>query len=117
MRSKRKIVREFTENFLAGGFLVAIALWIAYTSSPVIGGLIAGLPLRFAVTWILGAVRKGPEFAQMMARGSLRGMTANIISSLTLFYSLFVLGFAAAFALTLVVCFVIILVLRFTFPE
>ena len=87
MRGK-SILRELLEDFLSGGFLVAVALWVAHSSSPVVGGVITGLPIRFAATWLLAARRRGAAYAERMAKGSVMGMAGNILFSVTLFFSL-----------------------------
>lgn len=114
---RRTIMREFLEDFLSGGFLVAVALWLAHSSSPVMGGVITGLPIRFAATWLLAARRRGAAYAEKMARGSVMGMVGNILFSVTLFVSLLPLGFAAGFAIAMAVCITAIVILKATFRE
>jgi len=116
-KGRKSLSREWTENFLAGGFLVLFALWVAHISSPVLGGVIAALPIRFAITWILAGMREGLEFAADMAFGSIIGMAGNLLFSLTLFFSLSVLDFFASFSLAIAVCMITIILLRFTFPK
>jgi hypothetical protein len=116
MKNRKKITREFLEDFLSGGFLVVLALGLAYTLSPVLGGVVTGLPIRYAATWLLAARRRGAVYAEHMAKGSMRGMIGNILFSVTLFLVLIPLGFAGAFALALIVCIGTIVLLKTTFP-
>ena len=113
----KSLIREWLENFLAGGLLVFFALWIAYASSPVLGGVIAALPIKFAVTWILAGIREGPKFAEKMAKGSILGMTGNLLFSMSLFFSLYFLDLYFSFTLAIAVCLLTIVILKFTFPE
>jgi len=117
MRGRKVVAREFAENFLAGGFLVLAAVLAADVSGPVAGGVIAGLPLRFAATWLIAAARKGGKFAEDMARGSLRGMAANILSSVCMFALLYPLGFLPALLAGVIICMAAVAALRLTFPE
>lgn len=109
--------KEIFENFLVGGLLVLFALLVANYSNPVVGGIIAALPIRFGITWAIGAARNGSEFAENMARGSIIGMAGNLMFSLTLFFTLLGLGFFLSFFLGLAVCLIAILAIRFTFQE
>ncbi len=113
----RSAFRELAEDFVSGGFLVAVALWLAHSSSPVIGGVITGLPIRFAATWLLAARRRGAAYAERMARGSVMGMAGNILFSVTLFFVLLPLGFVAGFLVALSVCVASVLILKATFRE
>jgi hypothetical protein len=117
MTGKKSIAREWLENFLAGGFLVLLALEVAYITSPILGGIIAALPIKFGITWILAGVRGGLEFAERMARGSIIGMTGNLLFSFTLFFSLSVLDFFISFSLAIALCLIAIVLLKFTFPK
>jgi hypothetical protein len=104
--------RKFTENFLVGGTLVAFALWVSYFTSPVVGGIIAALPIRLSITWILAGLREGKEFAAEMARGSIVGMIGNLCFTLTLLITIIALGIGMSFLLALVICGVIIVALN-----
>jgi hypothetical protein len=117
VKGKKPMAREWLENFLAGGSLVLLALWVAYVSTPVLGGIIAALPIKFAITWILAGIREGPGFAEKMARGSIIGMTGNLLFSLTLFLTLSTLDLFVSFSLAAAVCLIAIVLLRLTFRE
>jgi hypothetical protein len=117
VKGKKPMAREWPENFLAGGFLVLLALWVAYASTPVLGGIIAALPIKFAITWILAGIREGPAFAQKMAEGSIIGMTGNLLFSLTLFLTLSSFDLFTSFSLALLACLIAIALLRLTFRE
>ncbi len=113
----KTIGRDWAENFLAGGMLVAFALWAAQISTPVLGGIIAALPIKFGITWVIAGVRGGEEFAERMAKGSVIGMTGNLLFSVTLFFSLSTLDLLASFALAIAVCLIAIAALRLIFRE
>ena len=115
MKRRRPLWKEFLENFAAGGFLVMAALWVAELSSPVIGGVIAAMPIRFAATWILGGMRHGKAFAGRLARASIIGMAGNLIFSVTLFLAIGVLGFSPGFGLGVLCCLAAIVALRLIF--
>jgi uncharacterized membrane protein (GlpM family) len=117
VKDKLRMARTFLENFIIGGALVTVALWIAYVSDPAIGGFIAGLPLRFGVTWIITAKRHGEEFAKKMAKGSLKGMIGSVISTLFIFFTIGMLGLTLAFTMAVLICVGIIAALKLTFPE
>jgi hypothetical protein len=116
-KSKKSIGREWVENFLAGGFLVLLALGVAYITTPILGGIIAALPIKFGITWVLAGLREGLEFAEKLAKGSIIGMTGNLLFSLTLFFSLAALDLFISFSLAIVICLAAIILLKFTFPE
>ena len=97
--------REFAEDFITGGLLVALALFVSDILSPVLGGFIAGLPIRFAVTWGIAASKKGPEFAEKMAKGSVFGIIGSVLFSMTLYLSLSALDFFTAFFTALAIGF------------
>jgi uncharacterized membrane protein (GlpM family) len=107
--------RELVENFLVGGCLVVLALWLAYITNPVIGGIVAALPIRFSITWVLAGMRQGVEFAEQMARGSIIGMIGNLCFTITLFVSLISLGLILGFLLAILICLVVIITLKRVF--
>jgi hypothetical protein len=106
------MIRKFMENFLAGGALVAFALWVSYFTSPVIGGIVAALPVRLSITWILAGIREGRGFAAEMARGSIVGMIGNLCFTLTLLITIMALGIGMSFLLALLICGLIIIALN-----
>ena len=108
----KSIIRKFIENFIVGGALVVFALWISNFTNPAIGGIIAALPIRFSITWILAGLREGKEFASKMARGSIVGMIGNICFTLTLFITIMILGIGASFVLATVICALVIITLK-----
>ncbi|MFQ5648200.1 MAG: DUF3147 family protein, partial [Candidatus Aenigmatarchaeota archaeon] len=81
-------VKEFAKNFAIGGFLIALALWLAYATNPFIGGIIAALPVRYAITWGMAGAKQGEDFAEKMAKGSIRGMIGNLCFTITIILSL-----------------------------
>ena len=115
MKGRRPLWKDLVEDFAAGGFLVMAALWVAEISSPVLGGVIAAMPVRFAAVWIIGGMRRGKAFAGRLARGSLIGMTGNLIFSVTLFLAAGVLGFTPGFGLGVICCLAAIVALRLIF--
>lgn len=117
MRGNKSLGREWFENFLAGGMLVVFAMWVAQISTPVLGGIIAALPIKFSITWILAGIREGAEFAERMANGSIIGMTGNLLFSFTLFIALSTLDFLASFSIAITVCIVAIVALKLIFRE
>jgi len=111
------MAREFSENFVIGGLLVMLAIWVAKVSTPVMGGIIAAVPIRYAVTWSIAAVRRGKEFAEDMARGSVIGMPGNITFSLALFAMLLVsIDFLTAFIVSILAGIAVLALCKFTFP-
>jgi hypothetical protein len=117
-KSKSTMAREFLENFVAGGFLVVFALLAAMMSTPMIGGIIAGLPIRYAITWSLAAIRNGKEVAEDMARGSVIGMPGNIMFSVSLFVLLLSsVEFMLSFVSAIIIGIVVIVLMKITFPR
>lgn len=115
MKGRRRLWKEFVENFAAGGFLVMAALWVADISSPVLGGVIAAMPIRFAATWLLGGIRHGKAFAGKLARGSIIGMAGNLIFSVMLFLTIGMLGFSPGFGLGVICCLAAVMALWLIF--
>ena len=117
-KSKGRLIREFAENFLIGGFFVMTAIWVAKVSTPAIGGIIAAVPIRYAITWSIVAMRKGKDFAEDMAKGSVIAMPGNLMFSIALFFLLVAsIDFFAAFAASLIAGIVVLILMKATFPR
>ncbi len=103
MKAFKSPAYEFIKNFVVGGIMVSVALLVADMFSPVVGGVIAGLPIRFATTWALGTKRKGHEFGIRMADGSLVGVIGTISFSSSIYFLLFFMDFLTAFSLSIAI--------------
>ena len=116
-KSWKRMASEFAENFALGGLLVMLALWVAKASSPAIGGIITAVPIKYAITWMITAVRQGREFAEDMAKGSVIGMPGNLTFSITLFLFLMAsVDFIAAFAASIIAGVFVLVLTKATFP-
>jgi hypothetical protein len=45
--------RNLAVDFVVGGLIVAVAVWVGSAVNPVFGGIIAGAPLRLAASVFL----------------------------------------------------------------
>lgn len=87
-------VKMLLWDFLAGGALVAIALFLAALLNPTAGGIFAGAPIRTAVAISLHYLRSQDLAASTrMAQGVLVAMVSNVIFALVLYLSLPKVGF------------------------
>ena len=100
-------MKKFAKDFIAGGAVVSLALWLASLFGPVIGGIFAGLPIRLAAT-IAFERRKGAEYIERMSKGALLGFIANFSFMLTLIFCLNTLTLYHAFITASIVCLTVI---------
>lgn len=117
-KSRGRMIKEFAENFVIGGFLVMAAILVAKVSTPAIGGILAALPIRYGITWGITAMRKGKEFAEDMAKGSVIGMPGNLAFSIALYLLLVSsLDFMAAFVASIIAGIAVLILMKATFPR
>ncbi len=104
--------QKFAKDFIAGGAVVSLALWLASIMGPVIGGIFAGLPIRLAAT-IAFERKKGAEYIEKMAKGALLGFIANFSFMLTLIFCLNTQTLYHAFIAASIVCLTAIAIIRY----
>ena len=104
-------MKKFAKDFIAGGAVVSLALWLASLFGPVIGGIFAGLPIRLAAT-IAFEHKKGAEYIEKMAKGALLGFIANFSFMFTLIFCLNTQTLYHAFITASIVCLTAIVIIR-----
>ena len=68
---KKMAWEEILKDFLIGGGLIASAITVGILTSPLIGGIIAALPIRAGLTFLLGGLHEGTDFVHKMVEGSM----------------------------------------------
>ncbi len=101
--------QKLVQEFLIGGFLVAIALFFGMQFGPILAGVIATLPIRLGTTLLLGGAYEGNAFAMKMVEGSLLTYVGTFLFLVVLFFGIPRIGIAKSFAIASVVCLVSIL--------
>lgn len=96
--------QKLLQEFLFGGAIIALAIAVGITVSPVIGGVIATLPIRLGTTLFLGGVYQGKEFTQKMLEGSLLTYPATFLFIIALFVGIPRIGLLKSFALASILC-------------
>lgn len=99
-------------DFLLGGFLVALAVYIGILAGAVYGGIVAALPIRLGVTLLLSH-SEGAEFVKQMIEGSLLTYLGTLFFLLTLHFGFPKFGLFKSFiAASIVAAVTIILVFK-----
>ena len=102
------VLGELGENFLLGGFLIAIVLAIGKLLGPFIAGIIAALPVRLGTTLFMGGISNDPSFVLEMIRGALPGSLGALFLMITLSLSVKRLGILKSFALACMICLAVV---------
>lgn len=97
-------------DFLIGGGLITSAIFVGMLTSPLIGGLIAALPIRVGITILLGGIHEGTEFATKMLEGSLLTFFGTFTFLLGLYYGIPRFGLLKGFALASVGCLIVVVI-------
>ena len=103
--------QELVQEFLIGGFLVAVALFFGMQFGPIIAGVIATLPIRLGSTLLLGGAYEGKEFAMKMVEGSLLTYVGTFLFLVVLFFGIPRIGIMRSFVAAAIVCFVTIVIM------
>jgi multidrug efflux pump subunit AcrB len=101
--------KQIAYDFIIGGSLVSVSLLVAELLSPVLGGLMAALPVRLGITLGLLAFREDDRGFHRIARGCLAGMTGSLAFTFCLYITLLSLGILLGFALSLSLCAAVII--------
>ena len=107
MRKKKILLRDIATDFLIGGFLVALALYIGSSLGAIFGGIVAALPIRVGVTIFLAGVRN-ERFASEMVEGALLTYLGTLFFLLSLWYFMPKIGLYKSFALALAISGIVI---------
>ncbi|MFC2162590.1 DUF3147 family protein [Candidatus Altiarchaeota archaeon] len=77
-------ITDFVRDFVIGGLLISVAVLVGVFVNPVLGGIIAGAPLRLASSILLSGMHEGDELAYEMARGALYGVAGALVFAIVL---------------------------------
>ncbi|HLD85675.1 MAG TPA: DUF3147 family protein [archaeon] len=106
---KTRVWNKVIIDFLLGGFLVALAVYIGISVGAVFGGMIAALPIRLGVT-ILLSYSESEAFTKQMIEGSLLTYIGTLFFLLTLYFGYPKFGLIKSFAAAMVVAFITIII-------
>ena len=95
-------------DFMVGGGLIAIVITLFQFVSPLIGGILASIPLRIGITMFLGGVYEGSGFVIGMLRGSIPGSFGAFSFMIVLSRVTRRLGIWKSFSLATLVCILVV---------
>lgn len=105
---RTKVLDRIALDFLLGGILVALAVYVGIVAGAIFGGIIAALPIRLGVT-ILLSHSEGPQFTQQMIEGSLLTYVGTLFFLLTLYFGYPKYGLLKSFVAASIVALIVII--------
>jgi hypothetical protein len=99
---------ELGQNFLLGGFLIALALAIGKLVGPFIAGIIAALPVRLGATLFLGGISNDVSFVLEMIKGAVPGSLGALCFMVVLSLTVKRVGVPKAFVLGCLACLAVV---------
>ncbi len=91
-------------DFVVGGGLIAFVVALFHFVSPLMGGILASIPVRVGITMFLGGVSEGSEFVLGMLRGSIPGSFGAFSFMIVLSRATRRLGIWKSFSLASLIC-------------
>jgi uncharacterized membrane protein (GlpM family) len=82
------ILKRILLDFVVGGSVIALAVYIALSVNPLIGGIIAAAPIRASVSIGLGGIHGGTHTALNMAKGAVIGGCSSLVFFIVLTWML-----------------------------
>ena len=95
-------------DFFIGGGLIAIVVAMFQFVSPLVGGILASIPVRIGITMFLGGVYEGSGFVLGMLRGSIPGSFGAFSFMIVLSRFTRRLGTWKSFSLATLVCILVV---------
>lgn len=91
-------------DFFVGGGLIAFVVALLHFVGPMLGGIIASIPLRIGITMFLGGISEGSAFVLGMLRGSIPATFGAFSFMIVLSRSTRKLGILRSFSLASLIC-------------
>ncbi|MBN2330743.1 MAG: hypothetical protein JXC85_02910 [Candidatus Aenigmarchaeota archaeon] len=95
-------------DFMIGGGLIAAVVSVFHFVSPLIGGIIAAVPVRIGITMFLGGIAEGSGFVLGMLRGSIPGSFGAFSFMFVLSRATRRLGIWRSFSIATLVCVLVV---------
>ncbi len=89
-------------DFFIGGLFVALAVAVGIAAGAIWGGMIAALPIRLAITFILASA-ESTKFTQEMIEGALLSYIGTLFFLLTLYLGFNKLGLAKSMIIATII--------------